>query len=83
MADALPRVTGGSFSRIPLYDKRRDDLDKVLYMRDLLTAMAGGRDDARVDEIAHAPLFVSQYQTIDELFAETTAQETAPRHCSG
>jgi len=69
VGDALPKVSGRSFSRIPLYDKDRDDLYKVLYMRDLLTAVVAGREDARLDEIAHEPLFVSQYQLIDELFA--------------
>jgi len=69
VGDALPKVSGRSFSRIPLYDKDRDDLYKVLYMRDLLTAVVAGREEARLDEIAHEPLFVSQYQLIDELFA--------------
>ena len=31
--------------------------------------MASGRSEVRIDEIAHTPIFVSQYQTIDELFA--------------
>ena len=70
VADALPRVNDGSYSRIPLYDKQPDNLYKVLYLRDLLAAMASGRSEARIDEIAHTPIFVSQYQTIAELFAE-------------
>ncbi len=69
VADALPKVTERSFSRIPLHDGDQDNLNKVLYLRDLLTAVAGGREDARLDEIAHEPLFVSQYQAIDELFS--------------
>jgi len=69
VADALPRVNDGSYSRIPLYDKQPDNLNKVLYLRDLLAAMASGRSEVRIDEIAHTPIFVSQYQTIDELFA--------------
>ncbi|MHC4216764.1 MAG: hemolysin family protein [Planctomycetota bacterium] len=62
-------VTERSFSRIPLYDGDHDNLYKVLYLRDLLTALAGRREDARLDEIAHEPLFVTQYQAIDELFS--------------
>jgi putative hemolysin len=70
VADALPRVSDGSYSRIPLYDEQPDNLYKVLYLRDLLAAMANGRSEARVDEIAHTPVFVSQYQTIAELFVQ-------------
>jgi CBS domain containing-hemolysin-like protein len=69
VADALPRVNDGSYSRIPLYQKEPNNLYKVIYLRDLLAAMASGRSEARLDEIAHTPVFVSQYQNIAELFA--------------
>lgn len=69
VADALSKVAERSYSRIPLYDRDRDNLYKVLYLRDLLTAVAGGQEDARLEEIAHEPLFVPQYQAIDELFS--------------
>jgi CBS domain containing-hemolysin-like protein len=67
--EALPRVSAAPYSRIPLHDVDRDNLYKVLYLRDMLTAVADGRGDARLDAVAHEPLFVPQYQTIDELFA--------------
>lgn len=66
--EALPLASGVPYTRIPLYDEDRDNLYKVLYLRDLLTAIADGRGESRLDEIAHEPLFVPQYQTIDELF---------------
>jgi putative hemolysin len=69
IADALPEIMEASYSRIPLWDKQRDNLSKIVYLRDLLAAVATGRADARLDEIAHDPVFVSQYQAIDELFA--------------
>ncbi len=70
VAASLPRVTDVLYSRVPLYDKHPDNLYKVLYLRDLLAAMANGRSEARIDEIAHTPVFVSEYQAIAELFAE-------------
>jgi CBS domain containing-hemolysin-like protein len=66
--EALPEIMEASYSRIPLYDKQRDNLYKVVYLRDLLAAVATGRGDSRLDEIAHEPVFVPQYQAIDELF---------------
>lgn len=69
VAEALPLVSAGSVSRIPLHADQPDDLYKVLYLRDLLDAVARGQMDARLDEIAHEPLFVPQFQKIDELFS--------------
>ena len=37
-------------------------------MRDLLTAVASGNENAQLAEISHEPVFVSQYQAIDEFF---------------
>ncbi|MDH3691429.1 MAG: hemolysin family protein [Gammaproteobacteria bacterium] len=75
VAQALPQVADASFSRIPLYKTDRDNLYKVLYLRDLLMAMTSGRGEAQLDEIAHDPLFVPQYQAIDELFARLLRQK--------
>jgi putative hemolysin len=69
VSEALPLVTGATYSRIPVYDTHRDRLRKVLYLRDLLAAIASNDLDIRVADIAHEPLYVSQYQAIDELFA--------------
>ncbi len=69
VAEAMPRAVHSSFSRVPLYRKQRDNLYKVVYLRDLLDAAARGRMEARLDEIGHEPLFVPQSQTIEELFA--------------
>jgi CBS domain containing-hemolysin-like protein len=68
VGDALPKITQGSYSRIPLYNKQRDNLYKVVYLRGLLEAAANGKLEARLEEIAHEPLFVPQYQAIHELF---------------
>lgn len=66
--DALSTVTEKPYSRVPLYDGDRNNLHKVLYLRDLLAAIASGHNDARLVDISHDPLFVPQYQAVDELF---------------
>ena len=68
VGEALPKVTGETFSRIPLYYKHPGDLKKVLYLRDLLKAVATGNNDTRLDDIAHDLIHVPQQQKIDELF---------------
>jgi CBS domain containing-hemolysin-like protein len=69
VAEALPRVAQERYSRIPLYEGQTDNLVKVLYLRDLLKASARGEAQERLGNIGHEPLFVSQFQAIDDLFA--------------
>ncbi len=68
--EALPLVTQATYSRIPIYETHRDRLRKVLYLRDLMAAVALDDLDTPVADIAHEPLYTSQYQAIDELFAQ-------------
>jgi CBS domain containing-hemolysin-like protein len=68
VAEALPVVSREQYSRIPLYEGQKDNFTKVLYMRDLLRASAHGQMGERLVNIAHEPMFVSQYQAIDDLF---------------
>lgn len=67
--EAMPIVSRERFSRIPLYEGQSDNFTRVLYLRDLLGAAASGQTEEKLETIAHEPLFVSQYQAIDDLFA--------------
>ena len=69
VAEALPLVTQERYSRIPLFEGENDNFTRLLYMRDLLRATANGQLQETLGNIAHTPLFVSQYQAIDDLFA--------------
>ena len=52
IADALPQVLAGSVSRIPLFDRHRDNIHKIVYLRDLLEAVAGTDYDAIANQLA-------------------------------
>jgi CBS domain containing-hemolysin-like protein len=69
VAQALPLITQAQYSRIPLFTARDNHFIKVLYLRDLLDAVSSRQMEMRLDSIAHEPLFVPQYQDIDDLFA--------------
>ena len=79
VVEALPFVADKTFSRIPLYENEPTSLEKVMYMRDLLLALASNRESDRLKEIAHTPIFVTQYQGIDELFNQ---MRKSKRHMS-
>ncbi len=67
---ALSEVTRGTFSRIPLYEGQPGNLKKVLFLRDLLEAIAAGKTDVRLIEIARDLMYVPQQQKINELFQQ-------------
>ncbi len=68
VSEALQLVVEQPYSRIPIYAENPDDIVSVIYLRDLLNAVAEGNTESRLETIAHKPLFVSQYQSLDELF---------------
>jgi CBS domain containing-hemolysin-like protein len=68
VGEAMASVTTSSFSRIPLYSEHPDDLKKVLFLRDLLEAVAAGNNDARLNEIGHDMIYAPQQQTIAGVF---------------
>ena len=69
VGDALPEVMHASYSRIPIYEKRPDDIRKILFLRDILEIAVSGKTETTLNEIAHDPLYVPQNQRIDRLFA--------------
>lgn len=68
VAQALPLIVAQPYSRIPVYAQNPDDIVKVVYLRDLLKAVSEGQNEASLKIIAHTPMFVAQYQSLDELF---------------
>ncbi|MDJ0777750.1 MAG: hemolysin family protein [Gammaproteobacteria bacterium] len=66
--EALSEVTRGTFSRIPLYETQAGNLKKVLFLRDLLEAVAVGKTGLRLIDIARDLMYVPQQQKISELF---------------
>ena len=68
VGDALPQIIRGTFSRIPLYSRQPDNLQKVLSLRDVLETVAGGKLEVTLDGIATELMYVPQQQTIAELF---------------
>jgi putative hemolysin len=69
VAAALPLMTAEPYSRVPLFMGQPDNIVGILYLRDLMNAIADDRLALTLEEIGHKPLFVSQYQAIDALFA--------------
>ncbi len=69
IGEALPEILGHPHSRIPLHGGNPDEVDKVVYLRDVLQQVVDGKLDRPLREIADTPpLFVPLNQPIEELF---------------
>jgi len=74
--DAVLVVRGNGYSRVPVYDRDRDDVVGVLYAHDLLDHWQRP-DTARrtVRQLMHKPLFVPESKPLNDLLREMRARK--------
>ena len=62
-------VIEAGHTRIPVYEKDRDDIVGVLYSKDLLPELATGAEDSRtpIRDLLRKPVFVPQTKPVDDL----------------
>jgi CBS domain containing-hemolysin-like protein len=67
----LSEVIESGHTRIPVYDRTRDDIVGMLYSKDLLPELATGDPHSRTPlrEIVRKPLFVPETKAVDDLLA--------------
>jgi CBS domain containing-hemolysin-like protein len=67
----LSEVIESGHTRIPVYDRTRDDIVGLLYSKDLLPELATGDPNSRTPlrEIVRKPLFVPETKAVDDLLA--------------
>ena len=67
--DVLANIIETGHTRIPVYDKNRDDIIGVLYSKDLLPELATGDGSSRTPlrELIRKPVFVPQTMPVDDL----------------
>jgi len=67
LREALGEIVDKRYTRIPLYSHDPDEILYVLHSRDVMEALAEGRLDAHLSELAHPAIYVPENQPIDEL----------------
>ena len=67
--DILDEVDEFKYSRIPVYDESIDDIQGILFVKDMLKPLKDGKD-INIKEIMREPYFVPESKDIDELFKE-------------
>lgn len=72
--EALKVITEAGYSRIPIFEGDTDNIIGVLYAKDLLRRMHEAKSEARVRNLARAPLFVPEQKKVSELLREMQDQ---------
>ncbi len=67
--EVMEYITTIGHTRYPAYDKSRDDIVGILYIKDLLPELAKGVDEPRrpLAELLRKPLFVPESKPVDDL----------------
>ncbi len=55
------------FSRLPVYDENIDNIDGVIYVRDILNAWAEGKENQNIKELLRPAYFVPETKSVSEL----------------
>lgn len=67
--EVVENVVESGHTRIPVYDKTRDDIAGILYSKDLLPVLAksGGEPDRPWPQLLRKPLFIPETKPVDDL----------------
>jgi CBS domain containing-hemolysin-like protein len=67
--EVVESVIDSGHTRVPVYDKSRDDIVGILYIKDLLPELAKSSDESHraLRELLRKPLFVPETKPVDDL----------------
>jgi putative hemolysin len=68
--EARDCVIESKYSRLPVYRDQIDNVEGIIYVRDLLTYWAEGREDEPIEPLLRPAYFVPETKTVDELLEE-------------
>lgn len=67
--ELLDRIDEYKYSRIPVYEENIDNIEGILFIKDILKVIKDGRY-VNIREIMREPYFIPESKEIDELFRE-------------
>jgi CBS domain containing-hemolysin-like protein len=68
--EARDLVVESKYSRLPVYREQIDNVEGLIYVRDLLTYWAEGKEDACIEPLLRPAYFVPETKSVDELLEE-------------
>lgn len=67
MKDVLQFPMAKLFSRLPVYEKNRDNIVGILYLKDMLKLLTEGKFDVEAGQIMRKPFFVFENKKMDSM----------------
>ena len=74
--DAMEVVMAAGYSRIPVYEQGIDDINGLLYAKDLMRAVRDKRGEVQVRELSRKANFVPETKRVAELLPEMQKQKS-------
>ena len=65
--DVLQLPTAKMYSRIPVYEKNKENIVGILYLKDMLKLLKEGKHDVEVREMMRKPFFVFENKKMDTM----------------
>ena len=78
--DAQELILKHGYSRIPVYHEDLDRIEAILHAKDVLTALAAGKKDTPIMDLARPPEFVPESKRVAELLPEMQRRKFFARH---
>lgn len=72
---AFEQIKGKPFSRIPVFEERRDNIVGIVHAKDIMLAVTSGNNDA-ITQLIRKPIYVPESMMIDALLREFKAKNT-------
>jgi len=67
VAEIIELIVEHGYTRVPIYDDSIDNIVGVIYAKDLLPILAGGKEVKSLEEVARVPSFIPESKKVDEL----------------
>lgn len=74
--EALPLINQSGHSRIPIYDKTKDDVVGIVHVRDILKELEKEHKVIPLEKVAREPIFASQEKMVSSLLKEMKGRQT-------
>jgi len=68
--EAMDLITNKKFSKIPVYKEKIDNIQGILYAKDIIPYLMGSRPQIKLLDLSREPLFVPETKPIDDLLED-------------
>ncbi len=76
LKEVISTIKNTGFSRIPIYEKRIDNIKGILYVKDLLSYINHNKPKVKLNEIIRPAFFIPRNKRIDNLLKEFQNRKT-------